>query len=187
MQFIVPKNSSITDPKQINGHMLTLTEPTSNSGWKVPMIVLLRDFQLQPVRDFDVVYSGSHADSIRGTASGQYEVAAVASDEVALAVARDEIKEDDIRVIYSSEPFCNNAFGVPHNLKPELVEAIRTAFVTYPWEDTRIKDEFATIGADRFKPIDYKADFKLLREIDDAMGRRHEISEPSKNHESPNG
>ncbi len=187
MQIIVPKDSDITDMKQIDGHMLALTDSTSNSGWKAPMMVLLRDYQLQPVRNFDVVYSGSHVDSIRGIAEGKYQVAAVASDEVALAIARDEIGQDDFRVLYESEPFCNNVFGVPHNLKPELVEAIRTAFLTYPWEGTKLKEEFATIGADRFQPVDYKKSFKLIREIDDAMGRPHDVSELSRKRVSPKG
>ena len=187
MQIIVPKDSSITDVKQISGHMLALTDSTSNSGWKAPMMVLLREFQLQPVRNFDVVYSGSHVDSIHGIAEGKYQVAAVASDEVALAVARGEIGKDDFRVLYESEPFCNNVFGVPNNLNPELAESIRTAFLTYPWEGTKLKEEFATIGADRFQPVDYKKSFKLIREIDDAMGRPHEINELSRKQDKPNG
>ncbi|MEX2306026.1 MAG: phosphate/phosphite/phosphonate ABC transporter substrate-binding protein [Pirellulales bacterium] len=187
MQIIVPRDSSITDVKQINGHMLTLTDSTSNSGWKAPMMVLWRDFQLQPVRNFDVVYSGSHVDSIRGIAEGKYQVAAVASDEVALAIARDEIGKDDFRVLYESEPFCNNVFGVPHNLSPGLAESIRSAFLAYPWEGTKLKEEFATIGADRFQPVDYKKNFKLIREIDDAMGRPHELSELSRKRGGPRG
>jgi phosphonate transport system substrate-binding protein len=180
MQIIVPKDSAISDVKQISGHMLALTDSTSNSGWKAPMMVLLRDFQLQPVRNFDVVYSGSHVESIRGIAEGTYEVAAVASDEVALAIARGEISKDGYRVLYESEPFCNNVFGVPYNLDPALVTTIREAFISYPWEGTKLKEEFATIGADRFQPVDYEKNFKLIREIDDAMGRPHDISELSK-------
>jgi phosphonate transport system substrate-binding protein len=78
-------------------------------------------------------------------------------------------------------------FGVPHNLSPDLVAAIRTAFLTYPWEGTKLKEEFVTIGADRFQPVDYKKDFKLIRDIDDAMGRPHELTELSRKRRRPNG
>jgi phosphonate transport system substrate-binding protein len=179
MQIIVPKDSSISDVKQISGHMLALTDSTSNSGWKAPMMLLLHNFQLQPVRNFDVVYSGSHVESIRGIAEKKYEVAAVASDELALAVVRGEIGKDDFRVLYESEAFCNNVFGVPYNLDPDLVTKIRDAFLSYAWEGTKLKEEFATIGSDRFQPVDYRKNFKLIREIDDAMGRPHDISELS--------
>jgi phosphonate transport system substrate-binding protein len=187
MRIIVPKESEISDVKHIRGHMLALTDSTSNSGWKAPMMVLLRDFQLQPVRNFDVVYSGSHVESIRGIAERKYQVAAIASDELALAVARGEIGNDDFRVLYESEPFCNNVFGVPYNLDPELVTSIRDAFLSYAWEGTKLKEEFATIGADRFQPVDYTKNFKLIREIDDAMGRPHDIGELSKKRISPGG
>jgi phosphonate transport system substrate-binding protein len=187
MQIIVPKESPISDVKQISGHMLALTDSTSNSGWKAPMMVLLHDFQMQPVRNFDVVYSGSHVESIRGIAEKKYQVAAVASDELALAVARGEIGKDDFRVLYESEPFCNNVFGVPYNLEPELVSAIRDAFLSYPWDGTKLKEEFATIGTDRFQPVDYKKNFKLIREIDDAMGRPHDIGELEEKRINPGG
>ena len=186
MQVIVPADSPIADMKHVAGHMLTLTDTTSNSGWKAPLLVLWRDFQLQPVRDFDVVYSGGHGESIRGIADGTYEVAAVASDEVALAIKATEVSEQDFRVIYESEPFCNNTFGVPYNLDPKMVKAIRTAFLEYPWEDSQLKEEFVTIGASRFQPINYKKHFKLMGEIDEAMGRRHDISGPSAKPKRPN-
>jgi len=177
MQIIVPMESHISNASQINGHMLALTDSTSNSGWKAPLMILWRDFQLQPVRNFDVVYSGSHVESIRGISKRKYEAAAVASDELALAFARKEIDKDQYRIIYESEPFCNNVFGVPHNLNPELVAAIRETFLDYSWEGTKLKEEFATIGADRFQPVDYEKHFKLIREIDDTMGRHHDLGE----------
>ena len=143
------------------------------------MMVLWREFHLQPVRDFDVVYSGGHAESIRGTAAHKFEVAAVASDELARSIARGDLSKDDFVVLYESAPFSNNAIGVPYNLDPQLADQIKAAFIEYPWEGTALLKEFSTIGADRFRPVNYKADFKLIREIDDAMGRRHEISDSS--------
>ncbi len=177
MQIIVRKDRPIDDMKAVAGHMIAFTDRTSNSGWKAPLMVLWHEFHLQPVHDFDVVYSGNHAKSIHGIATGKYQVAAVASDELARAVDRGDITPDAYAVLYESEPFCNNTFGVPYNLDPEIASAVKAAFDKFSWDGTELKEEFSTIGADRFTPVNYKADFKLIREIDDSMGRRHEVAD----------
>jgi phosphonate transport system substrate-binding protein len=129
MQIIVPSGSPMKDTKQIGDRMIAFTESTSNSGWKAPMMVLWREFHLQPVRDFDVVYSGGHTESIRGIASHKFEVAAVASDELARAIARGDLGKDDFVVLYESAPFSDNAIGVPYNLDPQLADQIKAAFI----------------------------------------------------------
>jgi phosphonate transport system substrate-binding protein len=58
-----------------------------------------------------------------------------------------------------------------------LAESIKTAMYAFDWSDSSLAKEFSTIGASQFVPVDYKQDFQLIREIDNAMGRRHAIEE----------
>ena len=87
------------------------------------------------------------------------------------------IDKGDLRIIYESARFPNNVLGRAHNLSPELAENVRDAFLSYDWADTAIHREFSAFGARRFAPIAYEADLRLVREIDDAMGRRHIIGD----------
>jgi phosphonate transport system substrate-binding protein len=125
-----------------------------------------------PIVDYDIVSTHGHANSIRAIAAGEQEVAAVASDELRLGEAHGLIKADDYRVIYESKPFCNNTIGCPHNLKPELVAKVKQALLEYGWKGSKLEEELSTIGAKQFVAVSFKDDFGLLREIDDAMGRR---------------
>ncbi|MDC0935448.1 PhnD/SsuA/transferrin family substrate-binding protein [Pirellulales bacterium] len=176
MKFIVPQGSSITEVGELAGHTLTLTNPMSNSGWKAPLTLLKRDFQLLPVRDFAVIYSNGHAESLKSIATGAHEIAAVAGDEMDLAIDHGIVSEDKFTVIYESAPFPHNVFGHLHNLQPALAEKVRESFLAFPWAESKLEAEFSAFGAGEFVPISYKTDLSLIREIDDAMGRRHVIS-----------
>jgi phosphonate transport system substrate-binding protein len=172
MKFIVRKDSPVKSVADLRGHRLALTDPTSNSGWKAPLMLLKNEHGLTPIVDYDIASTGSHENSIKAIAAGDEEAAAVASDELQLAQARGLIAADDFRVVYESEPFCNNTIGCPYNLHPLLVEKVRAALLELNWEGSKLADEFSILGATQFVAVSFKDDFKLIRQIDDAMGRR---------------
>jgi phosphonate transport system substrate-binding protein len=172
MKIISHKDKPLTKVSDIRGRRLALTYPTSNSGWKAPLLLLKNEYQLTPIVDYDIASTGSHANSIKALAAREEEVAAVASDELLLGEAHGLIKADEYRVIYESQPFCNNTFGCPHHLKPDLVEKVKQALLEYKWDGSKLADEFSTIGARQFIAVSFQDDYDLLREIEDAMGRR---------------
>jgi phosphonate transport system substrate-binding protein len=172
MKIIARKDSPLKDVSDVRGHRLALTDPTSNSGWKAPLVLLKTQYHLTPIVDFDIVATRSHANSIKELAAGDQEVAAVASDELQLAEAHGLIKPDDYHVIYESKPFCNNTLGCPHKLKPELVEKVKQALLEFNWKGSKLAEELSAIGANQFIAVSFKDDYTMLSEIDDAMGRR---------------
>lgn len=177
MKIIVPANSPIRAIKDLRGHTLTMTEPSSNSGSKAPLVLLMSDFDLQPERDYRIIYSYGHDASIQGVASGKYEMAAVASDMLARAVGRDENIASQVRVIYESEPFPAAGLGYVCNLKPELAAKVREAFFNFDWSGTGLESEFASSGVQQFVPVSYKDDWALIRRIDDTVGYRYAVTE----------
>jgi phosphonate transport system substrate-binding protein len=188
MQLIAHSDSPIREVSDLKNRRLTLTTSTSNSGWKAPLAILLQEFDMQPVRDFDVVYSNGHAESIKGIADKGYEVAAVASDEIALGIDRGIIREGDFKVIYTSQPFCNNVMGLSHRLKPELAAAIRDSMVAIPWADTRLAEEFASLDATQFVAVSFQDDLDMIRKIDNVTGKRHSadvLEQPSRTPAEP--
>jgi phosphonate transport system substrate-binding protein len=170
MEIIVPANSKITSPAQIKGKTMAFTSPTSNSGFKAPSAILKGEFGLKAEVDFTPVFSGKHDNSILGVANGDYEVAAVANSVLQRMVRRGVIKEDQVKTIYKSQTFPTTGYGHAHNLHPELVGKIKTAFWTYQW-DENFKKEFKK--ADIFVGIQHKYDWAVIRGIDKANGVKY--------------
>lgn len=167
MEIIVPADSPITSPDQIKGKTMAFTSPTSNSGFKAPSAILKGEFDLVADRDFTPTYSGKHDNSILGVYNGDYEVAAIANSVLQRMMRRGVIEEGKIRTIYKSQTFPTTGYGHAHNLHPELVAKIKTAFWTYEW-DENFKKEFKK--ADRFVGITHKFDWAVIRQIDTANG-----------------
>jgi phosphonate transport system substrate-binding protein len=171
MELIVPADSTIKTPADLKGKKLAFTSPTSNSGYKAPLAILKSDFNLEPERDFKPVFSGKHDNSIIGVANKDYDAAAIANEVMKRMVDRKVVDPAKIRTIYKSETFPTTGYGYAHNLDPKLVEKIKQAFFTFPWEGSSLKAEFKE--EDRFVPINYKKDWSVIRKIDAATGVKY--------------
>ena len=142
------------------------TSPSSNSGNLAPR-VFFPDLGLKPEQDYKVLMSGGHDKSVMGVASGDYDMAPVASDVYERMVARGAVKPDALRVIWQSETFPTSSWSIPHDLKPELAKKISACFMDYKWHD-ELKKEYA--GEDRFLPMTYKDTWRPIREVAEKSG-----------------
>ena len=171
MEIVVPADSPIKKPTDLKGHKIAFTDATSNSGFKVPSAILKADFNLEAKRDFEPVFSGKHDNSILGVVNKDYEAAAVANSVLNRMIDRKVFEPAKIRSIYKSETFPTTGYGYAHNLDPKLVETIKKAFFSFPWEGSALAAEFKKEG--KFIPIDYKKDWAVLRKIDEATGVKY--------------
>ena len=171
MEIIVPADSPIKTPADLKGHKVAFTDATSNSGFKAPSAILKADFNLEAKRDFEPVFSGKHDNSILGVVNKDYEAAAVANSVLNRMIDRKVFDPAKIRSIYKSETFPTTGYGYAYNLDPKLVEKIKEAFFSFPWEGSALAAEFKKEG--KFIPIDYKKDWAVLRKIDDATGVKY--------------
>jgi len=171
MEIIVPADSPIKTPSDLKGKKVAFTQPTSNSGFKAPSAILKADFGLEAERDFTPVFSGKHDNSVLGVANKDYEAAAVANEVINRMVARKAVDPAKCRSIYKSETFPTTGYGHVYNLDPKLVEKVKEAFFSFPWEGSALKHEFQK--EDKFVPIDYKKDWAVLRKIDAATGVKY--------------
>ena len=168
MEIIVPADSAIKTPADLKGKKLAFTAPTSNSGFKAPSAILKADFNLEAERDFTPVFSGKHDNSVLGVANKDYDAASIANEVMKRMVERKVVDPAKIRSIYKSETFPTTGYGYAHNLDPKLVDKVKEAFFTFPWEGSALKAEFKE--QDRFVPITYKKDWSVIRKIDAATG-----------------
>lgn len=163
MEIIVPAGSDIDELEDLRGRQLAFVSPTSNSGFKAPSALLYSELGMKPDVDYQTAFSGSHDNSILGVVNHDYEAAAIASSVMDRMIARDVLKESDVEIIYTSQTFPSTAYGYIYDLEPELAAKIAEAFLTFDWEGTTLKAEFA--DSDQFLAIDYQRDWDVLRRI----------------------
>ena len=171
MEIIVPVDSAIKTPADLKGKKVAFTSPTSNSGFKAPSAILAADFNLLADRDFTPVFSGKHDNSVIGVANKDYDAAAIANEVMFRMFERKVDDRAKIRSIYKSETFPTTGYGYAYNLDTKLVDKIKDAFFTFPWEGSTLKAEFK--NEDRFVPITYQKDWSVIRKIDAATGVKY--------------
>lgn len=166
MEIIVHQDSDIQSVDDLRGREIAFVSESSNSGYFAPRALLYEEFGMLPGEDYQTAFSGSHDNSILGVFHQDYEAAAIA-DVVAVRMYDGGRLPDinQLRPIYTSNEFPTTAYGVAHNLHPDLQEQIRQAFLDFDWEGTRLTQEWE--DRDRFIEVDYQSDWEVLRIIRD--------------------
>jgi len=163
---IVKKDSPYQKLADLKGKRVAHTSPSSNSGNLAPR-VLFPPQGLKPDEDYKPLMSGGHDKSALGVASGDYDMAPVASDVFERMAARGAIKGDDFRVLYRSPIFPTSSFAYAHDLKPDLAAKIKACFLDFRFTAEMTK-EFN--GDDRFVAITYKDTWAVVREVAEKTG-----------------
>ena len=163
---VVKASSPYQKLGDLKGKKVAHTSPSSNSGNLAPR-VLFPDQGLKTDDDYKPLMSGGHDKSLLGVVSGDYDMAAVASDVMDRMITRGTIKKDDIRVIYRSPVFPTSSFAYAHDLKPELAEKLKSCFFSFRFTPAMQK-EFN--GDDRFLPISYQKDWAVVRDVAEKSG-----------------
>ncbi|WP_412555293.1 phosphate/phosphite/phosphonate ABC transporter substrate-binding protein [Shimia sp. MIT1388] len=167
LQVFTQADSDIQAVKDLAGRRVAHTSPTSNSGNQAPR-ALFPSLGVEPDKDYEVTYSGSHDQSMLGVVAGDYDAAPVASEVVERMAERGLYDPKDVRMVWESDPFPTTSFTVAHNLDPELSEKIKEAFFTFEFSGTKLGEEFA--GASKFIPITYKDQWAVIRQIQSSNG-----------------
>jgi len=165
---VVKKDSPFQKLSDLKGKKLAHTSPSSNSGHMAPMTLFPKE-GLAPGKDYNILFSGKHDQSVLGVRSGDYDAAAVASDVFYRMANRGQIKEDEFRVIYKSEKFPTSSFAYAHDLEPAFRDQMLKCFYDYRFTDDMKK---AFDGADRFFPVTYQKDWAIVRQVAEAGGEK---------------
>ena len=163
---IVKKSSPFMKLADLKGKKVAHTAPSSNSGHMAPMSLFPAE-GLAPEKDYKILFSGKHDQSVMGVNSGDYDAAAVASDVYHRMASRGQIKEDDFRIIYKSQKFPTSSFAYAHDLEPELAKKMVKCFYDYRYTPDMQK---AFDGADRFFPVTFQKDWDVVRKVAEGSG-----------------
>jgi phosphonate transport system substrate-binding protein len=167
LQLITQKDSAIRSLADLKGKRVAHVSPSSNSGDLAPRALFAAQ-GVQPGKDYEILYSGKHDNSILGVVNRDYDAAPIASSVLERMQGRGMVKADALRVVYESAPFPRTAYGVAHNLAPELKAKIREAFLTFPFKGSKLGADFKDI--ERFAAINYKEHWRDVRVIQKGTG-----------------
>jgi phosphonate transport system substrate-binding protein len=160
-------NERIKGVADLRGKRVAHVSQTSSSGHQAP-VFLFGKLGVVPGKDYQIVFSGKHDNSILGVANGDYDAAAVADTVLERMINRGVVKGSDVKVVYTSPVFPTAAFAHAHNLEPGLAAKIREAFFTFRFEGTSLDREFGKQGRVGFMPISYAKDWESVIGILDA-------------------
>lgn len=167
LQLYTHVDSGIDEMADLKGKRVAHTSPTSNSGNQAPR-ALFPEEGIIPDEDYEVIYSGSHDQSMLGVVAQDYDAAPVASEVVERMAARGLYDPEDVKIIYESDSFPTTSYNYAHNLHPDLVEKIEEAFFSFEFAGTELGEEFE--GVEKFIPINYQDTWKVIRTIQSANG-----------------
>ena len=163
---IVKASSSYQKLPDLKGKKVAHASPSSNSGNLAPRVLFPAE-GLTVDQDYKPVMSGGHDKSILGVGTGDYDMAAVASDVFDRMATRGTIKAADYRILYRSPIFPTSSFAHAHDLKPELASKLRECFYSFRFT-AEMQKEFG--GDDRFLPISYQKDWAVVRDVAEKSG-----------------
>lgn len=163
---VTKKDSDIKSLEDLKGKRIAHTSASSNSGNLAPRAIFPRH-GIVPDKDYTVVYSGKHDQSILGVAHGDYDAAPVASDVFKRMARAGRINADDFRTVFTSPKFPTSSFGYAGNLNPDLAKKIVDAFYAYRFTPS-MQETFGK--ADRFFPVTFLKDWKVIRDIAASTG-----------------
>lgn len=144
-------------PEDARGLSISFADAGSTSGWLIPH----HWFQTQGIdpRTFFRYRDGaSHAANVIAVASGQVDLATDFDRNLAAMIAANRVREDQVRVVWRSEPLPNDALAVRRDLAQVEKDAIRRAALAVTeqtgvmpprytgWVEAR-PDTYATIEA----------------------------------------
>ena len=161
-------NAAIKTLADLKGKKVAHSSPSSNSGHMAPMALLPKQ-GITPGKDYNILFSGKHDQSVMGVNSGDYDAATVASDVFERIARRGTIKEDDFRILYRSAAFPTSSFAYAHDLEPTLRDKLVGCFLNFNFTPEMVK---AFDGDSKFVPATYQKDYAIVRDVAEAGGEK---------------
>lgn len=110
-------------PEDARGMTISFADAGSTSGWLVPH----HWFQtrgIDPRTHFKYRDGASHAANVVAVASGQVDLATDYDRNLAAMIAAGRVREDQVRVVWRSDPLPNDALAVRRTLDPAVKQAL---------------------------------------------------------------
>lgn len=163
---IVRADSAYHSLTDLRGKRVAHVSAASNSGNLAPRALFPTE-GLVPDKDYQPIMSGAHDKSVMGVLSGDYDMAAVASDVLQRLVERGAVDPAAVRILYESPLFPTAAFAHAHDLDPALADKLKTCFFSFRFP-REMTDAFN--GDEQFLRVRYDKAWQTVRAVNEAVG-----------------
>ena len=160
-------DARIKSVADLKGKRVAHVSQTSSSGHQAPVYFFTR-LGVTPGKDYEIVFSSKHDNSILGVVNGDYDAAAVADTVLERMVNRGVVKRADYKIVYTSPVFPTAGFAYYYALDPKLAAKIKEAFYSFKIQGTSLGNDFR--DATHFTPIDYRKDWEAVGGMLEANG-----------------
>lgn len=150
--LIANKASGVNALGDIKGKNVAYGDKVSTSSHLIPKSVLAEK-GLNAGRDYDEHFVGSHDAVAMAVQNGHAQVGGLSRPIFESLVERKMVSLDKVKVLEYSKPFPQYPWTMRSNLKPELKEKIRTAFLNL--KDPTVLKAFKAEGFERIADQDY--------------------------------
>jgi phosphonate transport system substrate-binding protein len=134
--IIARKDHGVHDLKDLAGKTFAFVDPSSTSGHLFPKAALVKAGYNPDTYFSRVIFSGGHDASALAVQNGKVEGAAIADALLDIAYSRGMLKQEEIAVVWTSEPIPGAPVAYRRDLPADLKAKIRAAFAqiqNMPW------------------------------------------------------
>ncbi|WP_425541741.1 phosphonate ABC transporter substrate-binding protein [Alcaligenes faecalis] len=143
--IVVRADSGIENVEQLKDRTFAFVDPSSASGHLFPKAGLENDGYKPEVLFSRVVFSGSHDASLLAVANKKVDAAAVADRIYTSAIAKGQLAEGDLKVVWSSSDIPESPMVWRKDLDPSVKEKVAKALANIknvPWGDQGMLNGF---------------------------------------------
>ena len=155
---IANAKSGIESVKDIKGKNMAYGDPASTSSHLIPKSILAGQ-GLTAKKDYNEHFLGAHDAVALTVQTGKADAGGLSKPIFEALIAKGIIKPGKVKVLTESKPFPQYPWVMRSNLKPELKQKIRDAFLNA--KDQKVLKPFKATG---FGPISDK-DYDVVRDL----------------------
>jgi len=134
--IIARKDHGVASLKDLAGKTFAFVDPSSTSGHLFPKAALIKAGYNPDTFFSRVIFSGGHDASAIAVQNGKVDAAAIADALLETAYSRGMLKQDEVTVVWTSEPIPGAPMVYRRDLPADLKAKIRASFAQIrdmPW------------------------------------------------------
>ena len=132
--LVTAKGGKYDSIEKLRGTILALTDPQSTSGYLVPKVFFPEEkLGGEPLEKYfgKIVFVGMHDAAMLAVHEGRVDAAFTNDSNMERLIAKGVIKKESFNFLWWSKEIVGDAFAWRKNLKSELKEKIKEAFLTF--------------------------------------------------------
>lgn len=129
---LAKSGSAIKTMADAKGQEFAFVDPSSTSGFRVPMYSFCTDLKIEPEQYFKRIYfAGTHENVILGVANGRIAIGATNDLSLNSAIEKGQVKASDFQTVYKSKKIPASPVAYRKDLPDTLKAQLRTAFLAF--------------------------------------------------------